>query len=57
MRYLFSAEVKKLSEALSISHSSVSQWGEIIPEKQALRLEKLTAGELKYDPLLYVSAA
>ena len=39
------------------SKSSVSQWGAIIPEKQALRLEKLTRGALKYDPSLYKKAA
>ena len=35
------------------SSGTVSQWGEIIPEKQALRLERLTNGKLKYNPDLY----
>jgi len=45
---------KHLSEALRLaSKGSVSQWGTVIPEKRALQLEKLTGGELKYDPELY----
>lgn len=38
----------KIAQALGISPKSgaVTQWGEIVPEKQALRLEKLTGGEL-----------
>ncbi|WP_394179681.1 Cro/CI family transcriptional regulator [Marinomonas posidonica] len=46
-----------LSAVLKISPSSISQWGEIIPEKQALRIEKLTNGELKYDPAFYSKSA
>ena len=42
-----------VKEVLGINKSSVSQWSEIIPEKQALRLEKITKGVLKYDPSLY----
>jgi DNA-binding transcriptional regulator YdaS (Cro superfamily) len=47
----------KISEFLKISQSSVSQWGDVIPEKQALRIEKLTNGALKYDPALYTKPA
>ena len=39
------------------SSGTVSQWGEIIPEKQALRLERITDGALKYDPALYKKVA
>jgi len=42
-----------VAELLSLSQASVSKWGKIIPEKQALRLEKLTNGALKYNPALY----
>lgn len=42
-----------VAAALGIKPGSVSQWGNIIPEKQAFRLEKLTNGALKYDPDLY----
>jgi len=44
---------KEVCAALGLSSGSVSQWGAIIPEKQALRIEKLTNGDLKYDPSLY----
>lgn len=47
----------KLASALGIAPASVSQWGKIIPEKQALRLDKLTEGSLKYDPTLYKKVA
>ncbi len=49
--------VVKLAEILSISHSSVSQWSQTIPEKQALKLEKITSGKLKYDPSIYINPA
>ncbi len=45
------------AKALNISKASVSGWGVIIPEKQALKLERLTNGKLKYDPAFYVDAA
>jgi len=47
----------KTAGALSLTRGSVSQWGEVIPEKQALRIEKLTNGALKYDPALYTKSA
>ncbi len=42
-----------LADALKISSASISQWGNVIPEKQALRLDRLTNGSLKYNPALY----
>ena len=42
-----------LAETLAIKPAAVSQWGEVIPEKQAFRLERLTDGELIYQPGLY----
>lgn len=44
----------KTAGALGISHSAVCQWVEIVPEKQALRIERITKGRLKYDPSLYI---
>lgn len=41
------------AEFLNISKASVSGWGDVIPEKQALILDRLTNGKLKYDPALY----
>lgn len=47
---------KLLTEALGLKSSgAVSQWGPVIPEKQALRLERITGGALKYDHSLYSS--
>ncbi|TBR42181.1 hypothetical protein CBF23_007810 [Marinomonas agarivorans] len=51
LRY-FGTQVK-LANALGISQASISNWGDIIPEKQALRLEKVTQGALKYDVSFY----
>lgn len=47
----------KLAKALGIKDASASQWGEVIPEKQALKLERITNGKLKYDPSFYIKAA
>ncbi|WP_109913325.1 Cro/CI family transcriptional regulator [Providencia rettgeri] len=44
----------KTAGALGISHSAVCQWVEIVPEKQALRIERITKGRLKYDPSHYI---
>lgn len=47
----------RVTSALKLSSSgTVSQWGETIPEKQALKLEKITGGCLKYDPDLYIES-
>ena len=46
-----------LALALGITKGYISQWGDIVPEKQALRLERLTKGALKYDPSMYKGAA
>ncbi|KFA58930.1 hypothetical protein A9G48_00545 [Gilliamella sp. wkB18] len=44
---------KKVADALMISPAAVSQWGEIIPEKNAYRLQEFTNGKLKVDSSLY----
>jgi hypothetical protein len=36
-----------------ISKGAVSQWGKLVPELQARRLEEITGGELTFDPALY----
>ncbi|MHA7847267.1 Cro/CI family transcriptional regulator [Serratia sp. D1N4] len=43
----------KLAEAAGVKLPSASAWGEIIPERRAARLERITNGALKYDPALY----
>jgi len=45
----------KLAQVLGISSSAVSFWGSIIPEKQAMKLERITGGDLVYNPALYLS--
>ena len=41
------------AQALGVSPSAISQWGDVIPEKQAYRLENLTRGKLSVDLSLY----
>lgn len=43
----------KAARALGVSPSAISQWGDVIPEKQAYRLEILTRGKLSVDLSLY----
>lgn len=38
---------------LGIAKSTVSVWPELVPWKYALLLERLTNGELVYDPQAY----
>ncbi|MDU1950931.1 MAG: Cro/CI family transcriptional regulator [Atlantibacter hermannii] len=45
--------ISKTASALGISHPAVCRWGEIIPEKQAFVIERITKGKLKYDSKLY----
>lgn len=43
----------KLAEILKISPSAISQWKEIIPERQAYRLQRLSNNALMVNPELY----
>ena len=52
----FNNSVNDTAEAFGVSHSAVSQWGNLIPEKQALRAALLTNGALAYEPELYIKA-
>ncbi|TLU75374.1 Cro/CI family transcriptional regulator [Mannheimia varigena] len=47
--------LEKVAVALGISVSAVSQWGDIIPEKNAYRLQEITEGKLKVKHSLYRS--
>lgn len=49
----FFGGVQKTANALGVSHPAVSRWKSVIPEKQALLIERLTNGQLKYDQKLY----
>lgn len=44
---------RAISAALGVSDSAVSQWGEVIPERIALKLSRITDGVLVYDPSFY----
>ncbi|ABX50656.1 hypothetical protein Sbal195_3494 [Shewanella baltica OS195] len=45
----------KLAEALSVTKSAISQWGEDVPELRAYQIERLTDGELKATELPLMS--
>ncbi len=41
------------AKALGITKSAVSQWGDIIPEGMAYKIQVITAGILRVDPAAY----
>ncbi|EKS4789375.1 transcriptional regulator [Salmonella enterica] len=43
----------KLARAAGVDLSAVSQWGELIPEARAARLQIASDGVLTYDPAVY----
>lgn len=43
----------RLAQAAGVKPSSVSVWGELVPEGKAMRLEIASGGILKYDPVVY----
>ena len=45
--------ISKTAIALGVTHSAVCQWGNVIPQKQAFVIERITNGKLKYDANLY----
>ena len=45
--------ISKTAIALGVTHSAVCQWGNVIPQKQAFVIERITNGKLKYDAKLY----
>jgi predicted transcriptional regulator len=42
-----------IAQKLGVSRAAVSAWSDVIPQMQAMRLERITNGALKYDPSLY----
>ena len=48
--------ISKSAIALGVTHSAVCQWGNVIPQKQAFVIERITNGKLKYDASLYQKA-
>jgi hypothetical protein len=45
--------LSKVARALDITQGAITQWHDIIPEKQAMRLERITHRALVYDEGLY----
>ncbi|ODP73758.1 hypothetical protein A9X63_26260 [Klebsiella pneumoniae] len=48
--------ISKTAIALGVTHSAVCQWGNVIPQKRAFVIERITNGKLKYDASLYQKA-
>lgn len=45
-----------IAKALQVSDSAVSQWKEVIPERAALLVHKITRGKLRYSKAFYKKA-
>lgn len=43
----------RVATALGISRGSVTKWKGIIPERRAVRIERMSNGVLRYDPAVY----
>jgi DNA-binding transcriptional regulator YdaS (Cro superfamily) len=41
------------ADALNITRQAVSQWGDIIPEGMAYKVQAITGGDLSVDPAMY----
>ncbi|EAA7538826.1 transcriptional regulator [Salmonella enterica] len=42
-----------LAQVAGVERSAVSQWGELVPEGRAMRLQEASGGVLHYDPKVY----
>ncbi|POP42363.1 transcriptional regulator [Superficieibacter electus] len=49
----FFGNKSNLARAAGVERSAVSQWGEVIPEARAARLQAASHGALVYDPFVY----
>lgn len=49
----FFGNKSKLAKAAGVAASSVSVWGELVPERNAMRLQIASEGALQYDPEIY----
>jgi hypothetical protein len=50
--YEFGAEVARVLGLKS--RSTITMWGDVIPEINALKLARITRGRLKFNPSLYL---
>ncbi|MCA6221911.1 Cro/CI family transcriptional regulator [Photorhabdus antumapuensis] len=53
----FFGSQRAIAEKLNLSDAAVSQWKNVIPERAALKLNRITNGKLKYNPELYNKSA
>ena len=49
----FNQSPTAVAEALEITKQAVNDWGDIVPEGSAYKLEVVTRGALKVDPRVY----
>jgi hypothetical protein len=52
----FDNDTYAVADALGITRQAVEQWGEVIPEGAAYKLQVITAGHLRVDPACYAKA-
>ncbi|HDR1207050.1 TPA: hypothetical protein QB282_000678 [Pasteurella multocida] len=45
--------MSEVAKVLRISVAAISQWGDVIPEKNAYRLQAITNNQLEVDERLY----
>lgn len=45
--------VRKTADALNVTYQCVAQWGEIVPEGVAYKLQVMTGGKLQADTRVY----
>ena len=43
----------QIARALEVSRQAVSEWGDVVPESSAWKLEALSAGALRVDRKMY----
>lgn len=49
----FFGNKSSLAQAAGVRRSAVSQWGDVVPEGRAVRLQIASGGVLVYDPAVY----
>jgi len=47
----------EIGRVLGISRQAVDQWGEVVPEGSAYKLQVITGGRLQVDPSCYQKKA
>ena len=49
----YDGSVSRLAEILGIDRRAVYQWGELVPERRAIKLAQITGGALIYESSVY----